>query len=45
LRTNIRSWGLVAGLLLVVAACVAAYLMTMPPESDVAMMVALLYWS
>jgi len=38
LQTNLRNWGLVAGLLLIVAACVAAYLMTIPPEADVAVL-------
>ena len=45
MRTNLQNWGLVAGLLLIVAACVAAYLMTIPPEADVAVLGGISYWS
>ena len=41
---NIRSWGLVAGLLLIAAACVAAYLMTIPPEANVSGLGVISYW-
>ena len=36
-RTNLRSWGLVAGLLIIVAACILAYFVTKPAEADVSM--------
>jgi hypothetical protein len=37
-RTNIRGWALVAGLLIIVAACILAYLITKPAEADVAVL-------
>lgn len=38
MRANSRNWLLVIGLLCIVAACVAAYLITAPAEADISML-------
>jgi uncharacterized membrane protein YhdT len=38
MRANSRNWLLVIGLLFIVAACVAAYLITAPAEADISML-------
>jgi len=38
MRANLRNWVLVAGLLCVVAACVIAYLITVPAEADISLL-------
>ncbi|MBU3540058.1 hypothetical protein [Polynucleobacter sp. UB-Tiil-W10] len=35
MRSNIRSWSLVAGALIILAACVISYVLTKPAEADV----------
>lgn len=35
MRSNIRSWSLVAGALVILAACIIAYMLTRPAEADV----------
>ena len=36
-RSNVKSWSLVAGALVILAACVLAYILTKPAEADVSM--------
>ena len=38
MRANSRNWLLVIGLLFIVTACVAAYLITAPAEADISML-------
>ena len=38
MRANSRNWLLVIGLLFIVAACVAAYLITAPAEADISLL-------
>ena len=38
MRANSRNWLLVIGLLCIVAACVAAYLITAPAEADISLL-------
>ena len=38
MRANLRNWLLVIGLLFIVAACVAAYLITAPAEADISLL-------
>lgn len=40
-RSNNKSWTLVAGALLILAACVLAYVLTKPAEADVSMILDL----
>lgn len=42
MRSNIRSWSLVAGALIILAACIFAYLSTRPAEADLAILVNML---
>ena len=41
-RSNIRSWSLVAGVLIILAACIFSYLSTRPAEADVAHLINML---
>ncbi len=38
MRSNIRSWSLLAGAPIILAACIFAYLSTSPAEADVAIL-------
>ncbi|MCE7530425.1 hypothetical protein LZT22_11025 [Polynucleobacter sp. IMCC 29146] len=38
MRANFRNWTLLVGLLCVAAACVIAYLITLPAEADVSLL-------
>ena len=38
MRANSRNWLLVIGLLCIVAACIAAYLITAPAEADISLL-------
>ncbi len=38
LKSNIRTWSLVAGALIILAACVFSYILTKPAEADVSIL-------
>jgi hypothetical protein len=38
LRSNIRNWSLVAGALIILAACIFSYMLTKPAEADVSIL-------
>jgi hypothetical protein len=38
LRKNMKSWGLLVGILFIIAACIAAYFLTAPAEADVSIL-------
>ncbi|MBU3628847.1 hypothetical protein [Polynucleobacter sp. AP-Reno-20A-A9] len=40
MKSNIRTWSLVAGALIILAACVFSYVLTKPAEADVSILLA-----
>jgi hypothetical protein len=37
-RTNLRNWSLVSGVLIILVACIWAYVLTKPAEADVSLL-------
>ncbi len=38
MRSNIKSWSLAVGILIILGACILSYMLTQPVEADVSML-------
>lgn len=39
-RSNVRGWSLLAGVIIILAACIFSYMLTRPAEADVAILLS-----